>query len=1004
MRKYVSEATTYLFVFTIIVAVSLTANARPIQQHKEFSRVAQNMAARQSSVYQVTQDTSGLLWLATDTDGILRYDGYQFSRWTEAVLPSVKTADFSKLLIDDDIIWAATWGHGLAAWNSKTQKAHQFKQTKHSSSLKNNRVQTLFKDSQNRLWVGSLGGLQYIKPGQTIQEDLTFKFLAEQHPLNNLRIWWITESSSALWVASSQGVFKVSLDLKTWEQYFVDPDNVGENRANEVRTIEFINDTIWIGTAQGLFYLDNETDTFNRIVFKGDNAPTSLRVNDIVSENNDHEHSALWAGASEGLYQVNIEDKTFVKQDNGWSALKNIDIRYLHFDNTDTLWIGTRSQGLFKGVTTVKNFTDPLAKIKTLTNLPATDNPVQAVHYTNNNDLWLGNSAGLYKRDAITQLWQFFPFNDEYPVREVNVLFTDSHGDLWVGTNEELFRTPSDNPKLDPVDAIKTQLGLEENTVTAIHESDDDTVLLGLWGQGIVKFDRASGMFSWHNQTFGDLRGDQAYSIVTVEGSGIYSATRYSGLLDLTNQSLVEGLFNNETLLCAYSFRPNTIWLCSDNGLWEYNTQSKATQHFTESDGLPSNRILGITADKTGNLWVITSLGLARLDLTSHKIITLNEADGLPSSNFIEHAIDSSSTGEVTIGSTAGASSFSPEQVKIKEVVANTALISIEVNDENITDRYALTSKRFILPEDYQSFSLSFAITDFRAPEKNSIRYQLSGVNDQWSEWTTDLSLDFSGLSPGEYQLTVQGRNSQGIESKKPLTLSLVIEAPWWYNFWTFFVGTSVFIVGIYVAIRLRTKTLERANLKLEAEIAQRTNELKFANEKLQKLSETDPLTGLLNRRGFETNFCQLIQEHQKSGKPLSILLIDVDHFKKFNDKYGHNAGDSALKTVSRTLSDGVREQDIVARWGGEEFALALPNLDIKKAEETANRLRLAIANQELDCEGIPVAITATIGISSFNAEEDNLAVWIKAADDALYQGKNTGRNRVVAANTNPFK
>jgi diguanylate cyclase (GGDEF)-like protein len=412
---------------------------------------------------------------------------------------------------------------------------------------------------------------------------------------------------------------------------------------------------------------------------------------------------------------------------------------------------------------------------------------------------------------------------------------------------------------------------------------------------------------------------------------------------------------------------------------------------------------LGITADKTGNLWIITSLGLARLNLTSRKIITLNEADGLPSNNFIEHAIDSSSTGEVTISSTAGASSFSPEQVKIKEVVANTALTSIEVNDENITDRYALTSKRFILPEDYQRFRLSFAITDFRAPEKNSIRYQLSGVNDQWSEWTTDLSLNFSALPPGKYQLTVQGRNSQGIESKKPLTLSLIVRAPWWYNLWTFFVGTSVFIVCIYVAIRLRTKTLERANLKLEAEIALRTNELKFANEKLQKLSETDPLTGLLNRRGFENSFQRLILLHQKSKEPLSILLIDIDHFKKFNDKYGHNAGDSTLKTVSQTLTSCVREQDIVARWGGEEFVVALPKLDIKKAEETANRLRLAIANQELDCGGIPVAITATIGISSFNAEEDNLAVWIKAADDALYEGKEKGRNTFVA-NTNPFK
>lgn len=997
MKKYLSEAITYLFVFTIIAAVSLTANANPMQQHKEFSRVAQNMAARQSSVYQVTQDKSGLLWLATDTDGILRYDGYQFSRWTEAVLPSVKTADFSKLLIDDDIIWAATWGHGLAAWNSKTQKAHQFKQTKNSSGLKNNRVQTLFKDSQNRLWVGSLGGLQYIKPGQTIRENLAFKFLAEQHPLNNLRIWWIAESNSALWVASSQGVFKISPDLTTWKQYFVDPDNVGENRANEVRTIEFINNTIWIGTAQGLFYLDTETDTFNRIVFKGNNAPASLRVNDIVSENNDHEHSALWAGASEGLYQVNIEDKTFVKQDNRWSALKNIDIRSLHFDNTGTLWIGTRSQGLFKGVTTFNNFTDPLFNEKSHFNLPTNDNPVQAVHYSENSDLWLANSAGIYKRDSSTQTWQLFPFSSEHAVRKVNVLFTDSHSNLWIGTNQELFRARSDKPELEPVTSIQTQLGLEENTVTAIHELDDGGILFGLWGQGIVKFDPSSETFSWQDQTFGELLGDQAYSIVTVENAGVYSATRYSGLLNLTSQSLVEGPFNDETLLCAYSFSPNVIWLCSDNGLWQYNTNTGETEHFTEFDGLPSNRILGMSEDKIGNLWVITSLGLARVNLTSNKIITLSEADGLSTNTFLEQAIDSSPEGEITIGSIEGARSFSPSQVEIREVIANIALTSIELDDENVTEQYALTSKRLVLPEDYQKLSVSFSIADFRAPEKNAIRYRVSGVNDQWSKWTNNLKLDLNGLPPGAHQLVVQGRNSQGIESAESLVISIIVDAPWWYSFWVFSIAILAFIALIYSVIHLRTKTLERTNQKLESEIAQRTNELRFANEKLQKLSETDPLTELLNRRGFETNFHQLILEHQKSGKPLSILLIDVDHFKKFNDEYGHNAGDSALETVSKTLSDGVREQDIVARWGGEEFALALPNLNIKQAKETANRLRLAIAGQKLEYEGNPLVITATIGISSFNAEEDNLAVWIKAADDALYQGKNTGRNKVVA-------
>ncbi|RUO75233.1 ligand-binding sensor domain-containing diguanylate cyclase [Idiomarina seosinensis] len=986
----------YFIALTIFVFTSLVANASTHIQQKEFSRVAQNMAERQASVYQLALDDHGLLWLATDTDGILRYNGQQFTRWTSTILPSVDAPDFSKLLIDGNMIWAATWGHGLAAWNSKTQQAFQFKKSDDARGLKNDRVQTLFKDSSGRLWVGSLDGLQYIDANETVTQSLAFKFLDQQHPLNNLRIWWITESSSALWVATSQGVFKISPELTTWKQYFIDPKNIGQNRTNEVRTIKQIDNTLWAGTDQGLFYFDAEADAFKPVTFSSDNAPPSLRVNDIVYEHSNVLSSSLWVGASEGLYRVDTKAKTFIKKDDQWTDLKNIDIRSLQFDQTGTLWIGTRGQGLFQGISIYTNFFNPLAATEGQAGPEPIDNPIQAVHYSDNNDLWLASSEGIYKREATSQSWHFFPFSKEHAVRDVNVLLTDSQDNLWVGTNEELFKTDTKYPKLEPFTGIKDQLGLEENTVTAIHELADGAILIGLWGQGIVRYELSSQVFSWQDRTFGELRGDQAYSIVTVENSGVYSATRYSGLLNLTKPSAAEGPFNDTTLLCADSFAPNTVWLCSDSGLWMYDTKTGKTEQFTEADGLPSNRVLGLAEDTMGSLWVITSHGLARLDLATNKIITLGEAEGLSTSSFLEHSIDSSAVDEVTVGSMDGARSFSPSQIEIREVASNIALTAIALDNEDVTQQFALASKRLELPEGYQTLTLSFSVTDFRAPDKNAIRYQLAGVTDQWSDWSNNLSLNFSALSPGVYQLRVQGRNSQGIESAEPLTLSLVVAAPWWYSFWVLLVAILLFILFIYFVIRLRTKTLERANRNLENEIALRTRELKVANGKLQKLSETDPLTGLLNRRGFETSFQRLLKQHKRDNKPLSVLLIDVDHFKKFNDEYGHDVGDRALEAVSQAISDCVRDQDLVARWGGEEFTLALPGLSIQQAERAAQRLREAIANQTLEHQGTSLTITATIGVSSFTEHEDNLETWIKAADEALYEGKEQGRNTVV--------
>lgn len=417
---------------------------------KEFSRVAQNMAARQSSVYHLTTDHNGLLWLATDTDGILRYDGKQFVRWTESILNNVQAADFSKLRIHQNTIWAATWGHGLVAWNSAKQSTRQFTAENGQAQLKNDRVQTLFLDRQQRLWVGTLNGLQYMQTGVTTNQTELLKVIGADHPLNDLRIWWITESEQWIWVASSQGVFRIAQDLSTWTRYYINPDNVGENRANEVRTIELIDETLWAGTDHGLYYLPENGQVFRAVQHNDGVSAVNLRVNDLAVETNSEHEPTLWVGSGNGLYQLDLTKKTFVKQGDDWAALKNIDIRSLHLDNNSILWIGTRGQGLFKGVTVHQNFKDPLAN----SSLNVARAPIQAVHYASDDTLWLANDKGVFKRHSGSENWDFYPFPKRLGVRKVDVLYVDRFDDLWIGTNEVIIKTSSDAPELLAAPAV----------------------------------------------------------------------------------------------------------------------------------------------------------------------------------------------------------------------------------------------------------------------------------------------------------------------------------------------------------------------------------------------------------------------------------------------------------------------------------------------------------------------------------------------------------------------
>ncbi len=162
--------------------------------------------------------------------------------------------------------------------------------------------------------------------------------------------------------------------------------------------------------------------------------------------------------------------------------------------------------------------------------------------------------------------------------------------------------------------------------------------------------------------------------------------------------------------------------------------------------------------------------------------------------------------------------------------------------------------------------------------------------------------------------------------------------------------------------------------------------------EMLQTKSNYDPLTNLLNRRGFEIAYKALSQTHERGQRPFSLLFVDIDLFKKINDTYGHDVGDLVLKHLAELLRSALRSSDIVARWGGEEFVILLNDADVVKAKDVAEKLRLMI--EENRHEELP-HFTISVGVAQ---AQDNVAFEgvLKHADEALYRAKESGRNRVV--------
>lgn len=191
------------------------------------------------------------------------------------------------------------------------------------------------------------------------------------------------------------------------------------------------------------------------------------------------------------------------------------------------------------------------------------------------------------------------------------------------------------------------------------------------------------------------------------------------------------------------------------------------------------------------------------------------------------------------------------------------------------------------------------------------------------------------------------------------------------------------------------TQKLLHANEEMQAQVQLRTLELQQANAELQRQATTDPLTHLLNRRGFESRATLAMALAIRNERPLSVLSIDIDFFKRVNDSYGHDVGDAVLQALAHTLSQRARQTDLVARFGGEEFVLLLPDTDGQGAEHMAEQLRESIAAVHIPPVGY---ITVSVGVSSLYLDHanDSLNDLLKRSDAGLYEAKRKGRNCVV--------
>jgi len=200
------------------------------------------------------------------------------------------------------------------------------------------------------------------------------------------------------------------------------------------------------------------------------------------------------------------------------------------------------------------------------------------------------------------------------------------------------------------------------------------------------------------------------------------------------------------------------------------------------------------------------------------------------------------------------------------------------------------------------------------------------------------------------------------------------------------------------LAIRWTDGRLVRLEIATDITDRKRVEEeLRAAKQYAEELSQKDELTGLKNRRAFFEQGRYLFEQSRRFNHPVSVIMMDLDHFKLVNDNYGHSAGDKVLRALAEPLKALVREIDVVSRIGGEEFAFALPETGLENAVNLAERLRTEIENIVVENDGDKIKITASFGVATSGSGDENIDTLLIKADDALYVAKKKGRNQVTA-------
>ncbi len=924
-------------------------------------------------VHAITQDKDGFIWVTT-WEGIARFNGHSFTLFDNGNIPGLVSRAFRTATVDN---------HGHVLFGSPQSGLWQYSRGKWQQVAAGEpKLSTLLLPTQNsNVWIGTESGLFRLDAEDRLHPGP--RLMPERHEP------WVNAIAKLpdgqLLVAAEDRLFEITPDLRQVHRLPLDTSSIG-----------FINNLlvtrsgdVLLAPRQGLYR--KSTSGLQRIPeFE------SLRIGAMLEDR----QGSLWLlSAERGLLRWRNGRLETLPANSG---LHGHGTRAIFEDREGQIWVGTTdglfmiSEGSARGLDTRHGLDDNYAR---------------SVLHGHDGSVWIGTAGGLNRWQngrirPVTTLWEGGSSSS------VLALAQTSAG-IWVGSYDHGVMLIDEKGRLKR--HINAESGLPSDRTRALL-ADGDDLWIGTRG-GLSRLHADGQLQNYAAHTHGLLEGfvqalykhrngdlwigyNQGLCVLPPTGKA-----RCFKSDQLPAQSIFDFLETGE----------GEMLIASDHGLLRWD--GIHMRRYGRQHGFPNESLFRLLADEQGMLWLSSNNGVFRIDpkqldevdlgqRTQLSIPIFTHGSGMPSSqanggSFPAGAMDDA--GNFWVPTAAGLAIINTRiPAEMPQPAIPIAIEEMLVNGEP----HAFEDARKLHAGESRRIVIQYAGLNFHHTGELYYRYRLRGFDDAWVDVGKSTEAVFTNLPAGDFVFEVQAMippidwskaNPQSIAS-----IPLHLTPTWWKRSEAQLAATIAMLALLFGIQRLRERNLRRQRQRLEQQVKQRTRELREKNlaleeasrnqaalmQRLEILAGQDDLTRLPNRRSGRARMNTLCQQG-----PIRVAVLDLDHFKRINDRHGHETGDRALHTFARILHQHAGEPENCARLGGEEFALIIPDGDAESALALCETIRSELAKTPIESvSGDILYCTVSIGLSSAGQEPHKL---LREADNALYRAKYLGRNQV---------